>query len=258
MNAASFSYYMILAIFPLGLIVNGFLSFLHLELREVMEVLDGVFPSYLIKTLQNYVFARSVNNPLVNAVCIYLILMAISAAIRLYSQVNVELTGQEKRSGLLNLGASVMISLAFLLVLFLSCVLLLAGKWVLTLFSIEHFSTIWTTMRFSVMFFLFFFLLWGVYALSNIRGQLEKTFIGAAFASLVLVIVGVIFSQMMAMSMNYQLVYGSLASIIILMLWFYLFGNILFIGNILNEVLQQRRMETRREKLAMGKDEKKK
>ena len=43
------------------------------------------------------------------------------------------------------------------------------------------------------------------------------------------------------MSSRYSLVYGSLASVIILMLWLYLCGNIVNLGNVLNYVWWRRK-----------------
>ena len=43
------------------------------------------------------------------------------------------------------------------------------------------------------------------------------------------------------MSSRYSMVYGSLASVIILMVWLYLCGNILILGNIFNCVWYRRK-----------------
>ena len=47
------------------------------------------------------------------------------------------------------------------------------------------------------------------------------------------------FSEMVSFSVRYSLVYGSLASVIILMLWLYFFGNILIMGNTVNYLLEK-------------------
>ena len=43
------------------------------------------------------------------------------------------------------------------------------------------------------------------------------------------------------MSSRYSLVYGSLASVIILLVWLYLCGNILILGNVFNYVWYRRK-----------------
>ena len=50
----------------------------------------------------------------------------------------------------------------------------------------------------------------------------------------------------MGNSARYSLVYGSLASVIIMLVWLYLCGNILIMGNVVNFVLFTHRKEARR------------
>ena len=51
----------------------------------------------------------------------------------------------------------------------------------------------------------------------------------------------ILFSWFIGMSSKYSLVYGSLASVIILLLWLYLCGNILILGNVFNCVWYKRK-----------------
>jgi len=50
-----------------------------------------------------------------------------------------------------------------------------------------------------------------------------------------------VFSWFIGMSSRYALVYGSLASLIILLVWLYLCGNILLLGMVVGRVLEDRR-----------------
>ncbi len=49
--------------------------------------------------------------------------------------------------------------------------------------------------------------------------------------------VSIIFSKLISMSTKYSIVYGSLASFIILMLWVYICSIILIMGNVFNIAL---------------------
>ena len=69
---------------------------------------------------------------------------------------------------------------------------------------------------------------------------------GALGASVALAAASVIFSILMSNSTRYSLIYGSLASVIILLVWLYLCGNILIMGNAVNYVLFVHRKEARR------------
>ena len=57
---------------------------------------------------------------------------------------------------------------------------------------------------------------------------------GAFLAAVALVAATALFSWFIGLSSRYSLVYGSLASVIILLVWLYLCGNILILGNVFN------------------------
>ena len=59
-------------------------------------------------------------------------------------------------------------------------------------------------------------------------------------AALAIVAASVLFSWFIGMSSRYALVYGSLASLIILLVWLYLCGNILLMGAVVGRVLENR------------------
>ena len=64
---------------------------------------------------------------------------------------------------------------------------------------------------------------------------------GAFFISILLAAASGLFSVFISLSTRYSTVYGSLASVIILMLWLYLCGNIVNLGNVLNYVWWRRK-----------------
>ena len=66
---------------------------------------------------------------------------------------------------------------------------------------------------------------------------------GAWAASMALAVASMIFSLLMGGSTRYSLIYGSLASVIILLVWLYLCGTILILGNVVNYVLFVHRRE---------------
>lgn len=64
---------------------------------------------------------------------------------------------------------------------------------------------------------------------------------GAFLISILLAAASGLFSMFISLSTRYSTVYGSLASVIILMLWLYLCGNIVNLGNVLNYVWWRRK-----------------
>ena len=64
---------------------------------------------------------------------------------------------------------------------------------------------------------------------------------GALLAAVSLAGASLVFSVIVSHSARYSLVYGSLASVIIMLVWLYLCGNILILGNVVNYVLHTTR-----------------
>ena len=62
-----------------------------------------------------------------------------------------------------------------------------------------------------------------------------------ALAAIALAAASMLFSFFMSRSTRYSLIYGSLASVIILLVWLYLCGNILILGSAFNYVLDDHR-----------------
>ena len=64
---------------------------------------------------------------------------------------------------------------------------------------------------------------------------------GAVLAAVALAGASILFSWFIGMSSRYSMVYGSLASVMILLVWLYLCGNILILGNVFNCVWYRRK-----------------
>ena len=65
-----------------------------------------------------------------------------------------------------------------------------------------------------------------------------------AVSSVALAAASMVFSFLVGSSTQYSLVYGSLASVIIMLVWLYLCGNVLILGSVFNYVLYRWRKET--------------
>ena len=81
-----------------------------------------------------------------------------------------------------------------------------------------------------------------VYRAGTPRGamRLPVVLLSSLLAALAIVGASVMFSWFIGMSSRYALVYGSLASLIILLVWLYLCGNLLLLGAVIGRVLEAR------------------
>ncbi len=128
-----------------------------------------------------------------------------------------------------------------IVIVYAAIIIVVGGNWLVhfidRLLHLGSFQAIWRWMRILVMFLLLFGMIYGLYFFMAPKEQKRSSkALGAAAATVALVAVSIIFSTIIGLSGRYSLVYGSLASVIILMIWFYLCATILLIGNMINVV----------------------
>ena len=107
-------------------------------------------------------------------------------------------------------------------------------------------------MKYLLLFCFVMLLVLGLYRIGAPRGEGVRAPVvtGGVLASVSLVACSMVFSWFLGVSSRYSLLYGSLASVIILMVWLYLCGNILLLGSVFNRVWYRRRLRRRAERTA--------
>src|SRR5699024_10936470 len=105
----------------------------------------------------------------------------------------------------------------------------------------DQFLQIWETFRWvtsSVIFFIAFLFLYR-FAPSQ-RVCFNHIVWGALFSTICFQIVSWGFSFYVGTLRNYSATYGSLGTVIVLMIWFYLFGLIVIFGGVINAYISER------------------
>lgn len=103
-----------------------------------------------------------------------------------------------------------------------------------------HVSIIWswTWVRFLVLFAILLMMILVLYRLTTPRRTPHRVFPGALFSAVGIVVMSILLSWLIGNSAKYSLVYGSLASVVILLFWFHVFGLLLILGVVLNHALE--------------------
>ena len=175
-------------------------------------------------------------------------LFSASAAFRALMNIMDDIYERKSYTGLWQIVASVIFSILFLVTIYLSIVVVLTGNWLFAL--IEGFFHLdpsalpwdWQWLRFLILFALVLLFVLLAYRMAAPRGKPRPPILtGGIIAAAALVAASILFSWFIGMSSKYSLVYGSLASVIILLLWLYLCGNILILGNVFNCVWYKRK-----------------
>ena len=242
--AAALSYFLMLTIFPLLVCLYEMLGGLFPTAAAVEHFFDDLLPGDAVSTIMDYLAYISDNNSR-SMFSIAVLSMATSsaAAFRILDYIMGEIRGQRRYVGPLSVLFSFGFSLIFLAAIYFAVVVMLSGNWFLEYIDAHlpliNISSNWRWARFVLLFLLLFVIVLGIYRLTAPKKPNIHLFSGAVLASAALVMVSILFSYFIGMSVKYSLIYGSLASVMILLLWLYLCGNIVIGGNIVNVVLER-------------------
>lgn len=247
-SAAELAYFLILSFFPVLICVNAFVGLLDLDVGTVLAAAEEFIPAESAAILGDYIgyITGNESSGLLTAGIIATLFPA-SAAFRALMNIMDDVYERQSYTGLMQIVASVVFSVLFLATIYLSLVVLLTGSWFLSLVGkvlpwLVALLDSWQWVRFVLLFSLVLLFILLVYRVSAPRGKPRPPVLtGGILASVALVASSVLFSWFIGLSSRYSLVYGSLASVIILLVWLYLCGNILILGNVVNYVWYQRK-----------------
>lgn len=247
-SAAELAYFLILSFFPALICINAIIGTLDLDVASLLEKAADIIPGAALTVLTEYVGYITINQSRgLLAAGVVMMLFSASAAIRALMNVMDDIYGRRSYTGLWQVVASVAFSVLFLLTIYLSLVVVLTGNWFFHLLEglihrIPRLEGVtlpwnWQWMRFLILFCLVMTVVMLLYRAVSPRGRPRPPVLTGAFlASAALVLFSVLFSYFIGLSSRYSLVYGSLASVIILLVWLYLCGTILILGCCFNRV----------------------
>ncbi len=243
-GAAGLSYFLTLTFFPMLICLHTMLGSLFPGTGEVRGFLAGLLPAETVDTILDYLRYVSENLSTTMLVAALMVLAtASSAGFRVINGVITAMRGEHRFTDVFVLVFSFVMSLLFLTAIYLAALLIVTGRWFLN-YADRHImfvniSGAWSWARFVILFLLLFAIISAVYRVTAPRRPGVRLLPGAAGASVALVVVSILFSAFITASSRYPLVYGSLASIIIMMIWLYFCSLILFLGAALNVALEQ-------------------
>lgn len=260
-SAAELAYFLVLSFFPALICINAVIGTLDLDVAALLEEAAIIIPEGALTVLTEYVGYITTNQSRALLLAgIVMMLFSASAAMRSLMTVMDEIYERRTYTGIWQIVASVAFSALFLLTIYLSLVVVLTGNWFFHLLEdlLHRFPRLagirlpwqWQWMRFLILFCLVLVFVMLVYRATAPRGEgiRPPVLTGAFLASAALVLFSILFSYFIGLSSRYSLVYGSLASVMILLVWLYLCGTILILGSCFNRVWYGRKQRRRREK----------
>lgn len=243
-SAAEIAYYMVMALFPVIICMYDLLALILRDPTAVLRIVETlVLPretQALVSEFLNYVSGNTSQVMFIAALIV--MITSASAAFRAMAAIVGEIHG-DKRFGIVSSTVvSVAFSVAFLLVLYLCVLLMLTGKrfllWLDALMPRVSIIWSWTWVRFLVLFAILLMMILVLYRLTTSRRTPHLVLPGALFSAVGIVVMSILLSWLIGNSAKYSLVYGSLASVVILLFWFHVFGLLLILGVVLNHALE--------------------
>ena len=241
--AAALSYYMTMSAFPLFICLYSLLGNNYAKGVQILEFLNEFLSADTIRTLRSFLAYVAMSHSTAMLIAgLMLLLTSASAAVRTLQGTIAEMQGMRRYQGLRDILFSLLISFAFLASMYFGIVVMFTGRNVLELLngwlSFIDISSSWQWIRFLLLGCIALVDFCGIYAVSRPHRDRYVILPGALFATLGLVVMSWVFSEFIAVSTRYPLVYGSLASLILLMIWLFLCCQVIYVGATLNIALR--------------------
>lgn len=248
--AAELAYFLVLTFFPILICVSAFVSKLNLEMTTLLEEASYVLPQEVFLIFQDYLGYIDTHQS--DAMLVAGVLMSAvfaSAAVRGLMNVMHEIYGRATFQGVRQLVASFVFSILLLITIYLSITVVVTGNWFFHMLGqllklddlVAQFGT-WQWVKYLLLTALVFLFILLLYRFASPLSHPRPPVIpGSLVAAVALTISSMVFSYFMENSTKYSLVYGSLTSMIILLVWLYLCGNILIVGSLVNCAIHRRK-----------------
>ncbi|HNW04521.1 MAG TPA: YhjD/YihY/BrkB family envelope integrity protein [Oscillospiraceae bacterium] len=240
--ASSLSYYLSLSLFPALICAHWILGMMGQDLIKVLEEFSELIPVDALRQIEDYLlYISKIESPALLTAGLIADLTTGSAAFRQLLDMVREIYGGRRNHTAFYYIVSILSTVLLLAVIYFGALLIVAGNWLLRLldpyFGLAKYTGFWPVIRFGLLLLFLFLFLYFLYKIASWHSDHHAAILpGAAVASVAVVAVSAVFSWFIGLSVRYSLIYGSLASFIILMIWLYMTSNVIIIGALINNV----------------------
>lgn len=251
-SAAAMSYYITISIFPFLIVVYAILNSLNISNENLYKIWEEIIPADVLKIILGYFrYVGGNQSTVMLFVGITVTLSTSTSVFGTLMKIMADIQGKSKFKGIMGAIYSILVSLGFLAVMYISGLVLVSGEWLLDFLEKQlGFAVlfeIWHWVRFVILFLLLLGIIFLIYLISAPK-EIKKVrrLPGAFVATFLLVAVSIVFSKLIGTAVNYPIVYGSLASFIILMFWINICSIILIMGNVFNFVVYHKNPDVKK------------
>lgn len=249
--SSQLAYFFLLSLFPFLVFLTTLLGYLPIDIDSVLKFLDTYLPADVANMLESNLenLLTSQSGGLLSISIIGAIWSASKGVNALTLAFNKAYRVEEDRSFIVSKLISIGLTIALVVTIAIALLLPIFGKtigeYIFSFVNLsDGFVQVWNTLRWIISSVILFIVLYVLYILApNKKVKLREALWGAVFATISWQIVSLGFSFYVSTLGNFSATYGSLGTVIVLMLWFYLTGIVIITGGIINAVLVKRHRE---------------
>ena len=246
-DSAALTYYLLFAIFPLLIFISTLLGLLELDIAYITSVLEPLFPADVLNVVRSYLEYVSANPS--RQLLWFSLVFSIWFPMRASGCLMHSLRKAFGRSAPESLWRSQLRILLFtvwlIVVIAVTLCLVVVGRTVLEFVGrfvsvTEAFITAWSSLRFVVLALVMVVTLVVLYMLSQgQRRPLREVLPGVASSLAAWMVLSMAFSYYVEHVGQYSVLYGSIATVIVVLLWLYMSGQVLILGAEFSAALTQ-------------------
>ncbi|HIW12406.1 MAG TPA: YihY/virulence factor BrkB family protein [Candidatus Salinicoccus stercoripullorum] len=259
--AAQLAYYFLLAVFPLLIFLLTLVPLFQIDQETITQMIQDYAPSDIAGTLEGIIgdVMTASSGGLLSVGLIVTLWSASNGMTALMNAFNVAYDIEDNRNFIVAKLLSVVFTVILALSVILTFVLIVFGGQIGNLmFGVigldQHFQTLWNLVRSILPVLLVFVVFLVMYTTApNIRLKVKSVIPGTLFTTIAFLVASWAFSFYISNFGNYSATYGSIAGVIILILWLYITGVIIILGAQINAIMHKRTL--RKEKEEDGQDE---
>lgn len=242
--AAQLAYYFLLSLFPFLIFALAMLNYLGITSETVLGLIQHFAPTQsfdmIKKNLQTVLDVQ--RGGLLSFGILFAVWTASNAINALIRALNRAYNVEESRNFLIARGIAILLTIGMIVVIVMALTLPVFGE-VIGRFLLVHlgleqkFSVLIDLLRWLISFLIIVFVLSCIYYFApNKKVYFKDVIFGAVIAAVGWQIASLGFSYYVSHLSNFSATYGSLGTVIILMLWFYLTALVIIIGGEINAV----------------------
>lgn len=246
--SAQLAYFFLLSLFPFLLFLITLIGYLPINDNVIIGLLQMYAPTEITSLIEENITALvyTQNGGLLSVSIIGTLWSASNGVNAITKAMNRAYKVEEDRSFLISRVIAIGLTIAMIAVIAVALLLPVFGRMIgVFLFSFvqlsDGFLEIWEMLRWVISSLVIFIVLVALYKLApNKRVRFSQIIWGALFATFSWQLVSLLFSYYVSTLGNYSATYGSLGTIIVLMIWLYISGMIIIVGGIVNAINSKR------------------